>query len=229
MKMPGDVGEAGRNRVTGQRPKAFDQVRMDLAVALIPLMLIPLIMSSSATTAADDPPSKILSREAWGAKPAMTERMKRHSPREIVIHMTGVRMQPSVTLQRKMAGLQSFSQRAAKIGKRTRAPWGDVPYHFYISSDGQMAKGRDVGYAGDTNTNYDTAGRIQIAVEGDFTTEMPKPQQLNSLRKLVAWLARLHKVPPSAITGHNAHAATSCPGKNLEAYLPMLRQAVGSP
>jgi len=129
-------------------------------------------------------------------------------------------------MERKMRGLQSYSQRPARMGRRRRRAWGDVPYHYYIGASGRIAKGRDLAYAGDTNTNYETAGRIQVVVEGEFNKEKPKPRQIKSLIRVVTWLARIHRVPPAKIVGHNDLAATSCPGRHLKTYLSQVRAAV---
>ncbi|MEM1307510.1 MAG: peptidoglycan recognition family protein [Pseudomonadota bacterium] len=170
--------------------------------------------------------SGVVPRSAWKAKPGNTAIMKRQTPREIVIHMTGVRMQPRLSLERKMRGLQGYSQRAAKVGKRRRPAWGDVPYHYYIGASGRIAKGRAIGFQGDSNTRYSLAGRVQVVVEGSFGREKPRAAQLKALTRLTRWLARTYAIPARRISGHNDHAATSCPGKHLKAYLPTLRAAV---
>ena len=187
-------------------------------------VLVAAVMSEAGRAA--EPPG-VISREAWGARSANTAIMKAHRPSEIVIHMTGVRSQPKLSLEQKMRGLQGYSQRSATIGKRRRAAWGDVPYHYYVGASGRIAKGRDIGYAGDTNTNYRTAGRIQVVVEGEFDKEKPTARQIAALTRIVSWLAKTYNVPAARITGHNDHAATSCPGKHLKAYLPRLRAAAG--
>jgi hypothetical protein len=166
----------------------------------------------------------IVPRSAWGAKPPSTEMMKKQTPREIVIHHTSVRRQPNVSLERKLRGLQSFSQKPGTVNGRPKAAWGDMPYHFYIDSAGRIGEGRDVGYAGDSNTKYNTANRIQIVVEGHFDKEEPSTAQLAALDRLVAWLAQKYRVPAARITGHDDHASTDCPGTHLKSYLPMLRE-----
>ena len=175
---------------------------------------------------AADEPDGIVTRDAWGAKPGNAKIMKRQTPREIIIHMTGVRMQPKISLERKMRGLQGYSQRRAKIGRRFRRAWGDIPYHYYIGVSGRLAKGRDIRFAGDTNTKYDVRDRIQVVVEGEFSKERPRAAQLKTLVRLTKWLAQTYGITADKISGHNDHAATSCPGKNLKAFLPKLRAAV---
>lgn len=180
----------------------------------------------AAAAAAEGEPPAVVPRSAWGAKPANTEMMKPQTPREIVIHHTSVKQQPKLSLERKLRGLQGFSQNPGTVNGRPKVAWGDMPYHFYIDSAGRIGEGRDVGYAGDTNTKYSTANRIQIVLEGHFDKEEPSPVQLQSLDHLVVWLARKYHVPAGKISGHNDHVSTDCPGKHLKSYLPALRDKV---
>jgi hypothetical protein len=137
-----------------------------------------------------------------------------------------VKQQPRLSLERKLWGLQSFSQNPGTVNGRPKVAWGDMPYHFYIDSAGRIGEGRDLAYAGDTNTKYSTADRIQIVLEGHFDQEEPSPAQLEALDRLVVWLARKYRVAPDKISGHDDHVSTDCPGKHLRSYLPTLRDKV---
>ncbi len=202
---------------------------MSMLKRLLPCAgVIAALLSATATGANGQAKPDFLPRAAWKAKPANAGMMIPHTPREIVIHMTGVRQQPKISLERKMRGLQGYSMRRARIGNRMRDAWGDVPYHFYIGVSGRIAEARDLAYAGDSNTRYNLIGRIQVVVEGSFDREEPNANQIAALTNLVRWLAAKYDVPPSKISGHNDHAATTCPGKNLKRYLPALRDAVAA-
>jgi N-acetyl-anhydromuramyl-L-alanine amidase AmpD len=63
-------------------------------------------------------------------------------------------------------------------------------------------------------------------LEGHFDKEQPGAAQLRSLDRLVVWLAAKYRVPAGRISGHNDHVTTDCPGRNLESYLPELRDKV---
>lgn len=171
---------------------------------------------------------QILPREQWGAKPAVTELMKPQKQAAIVIHHTSIRKQPKVSLKNKLKGLQRFSQREDKVAGKKKPAWGDVPYHYYVDAVGRVGEGRNINFAGDTNTNYDPTNNILIVVEGDFEREIPSDEQKSALKTLVVWLARSYKIPALRITGHNDHAQTDCPGRNLKPFLEDLRKAVGS-
>jgi hypothetical protein len=162
----------------------------------------------------------ILDRGGWKAKPALPG-MKEQKPLAIILHHTGVRQNPDVALDAKLRGLQSFSQRPGHVSPtRTKPAWPDVPYHYYVDYAGRIAEGREVQYAGDTNTGYDTTSYVQVVVEGEFEQETPAPEQISSLRKILVWLMLAWNVPLEKISIHKDHAPTTCPGRNFVAMLP---------
>lgn len=164
----------------------------------------------------------ILPREGWRAK-AAGPGMEPQTVTGIILHHTGVRKNPAVSLENKMRGLQSFSQNPGQVSPGHMKPaWPDVPYHFYVDAAGRIAEGRDVGFAGDTNTSYRTAGFIQVVVEGDFEKETPGAGQLNAVRDLLTWLLLWNGLSTGNISMHMDHAQTDCPGKNFKSVLPGL-------
>lgn len=199
------------------------QIRRHAAVLC--LVLPGLAMSTGSVLAADRVTApNIVPRAAWSAKPADTTLMRPQTPREIVIHHTGEKRRPQLTLREKLRSLQTFSQSAGLVGTTPKPPWGDVPYHFYVDAAGRIGEGRNLGFAGDSNTPYDTANRVQIVVEGNFDQEQPAPAQLAALDRIVLWLAARYHVPAAKISGHADHVGgTACPGQGLKAHLPELR------
>jgi N-acetyl-anhydromuramyl-L-alanine amidase AmpD len=79
-------------------------------------------------------------------------------------------------------------------------------------------------YVGDTNTSYDPTGHALLVVEGNFETEKPSAEQIESLKKLTAWLSSEHNVAAANIRAHNDFAQTVCPGRNLKALLPAVQR-----
>ncbi len=172
-------------------------------------------------------PPDIVTRSDWGAKPRLAGAMP-HEISTVTIHHTGVMSQPARSLEDKLRGLQAFSQRVDKLSSGKEKPaWPDIPYHFYISIDGRIGEGREWQFAGDTNTEYNPAGHLLIVVEGEFDQEVPTKPQLRSLDRLTVWACKNWNVPSRRIAGHKDHSRqTSCPGKALDAYLPVLRTFV---
>jgi N-acetyl-anhydromuramyl-L-alanine amidase AmpD len=151
--------------------------------------------------------------------------MKRHTPTRITIHHTATPQKPDRSLRDKMQALQNFSQNAGTLGNgRPKLAWPDVPYHYYIAANGEVAEGREVQFVGDTNTEYDPTGHALVVLEGNFEVEQPTEAQLASLRRMIAWLAARYRVSPDRIGGHKDFASTLCPGKNLQSKLPELCQ-----
>lgn len=174
------------------------------------------------------PAPPIVPREAWGARPPSGP-MRPHSIGRITIHHTAGLQRPERALDAKLRALQDFSQASSPLADgRTKQPWPDIPYHFYVDLEGRIAEARDVGYAGDSNTAYDPAGHLLIVLEGNFESEFATAPQVESLRRLVVWAAAKWDVPASQIGDHNDFAQTACPGRRLESLLPRVTQLVGN-
>lgn len=179
---------------------------------------------ASAQEKAERP--KIIARSEWGAKKPVGEG-KKHKIEFITIHHTGTNQRADILTTTKLRNLQAFSQREDKLASgKTKPAWFDIPYHYYIAVDGQIAEGREVQYVGDTNTEYDPTGHALVVVEGSFNKDQPSQAQIDSLKQIVAWLARKYKVPAANIKGHDDYAKTVCPGENLKKLLPDLRALI---
>ncbi|HEX2092225.1 MAG TPA: peptidoglycan recognition family protein [Longimicrobiaceae bacterium] len=173
------------------------------------------------------PAPPIVPRAAWGAQPPVAP-MQRHAIRRITIHHTASLQRPDRTLQDKLRGLQRFSQTESPLADgRTKPPWPDIPYHYYVDLEGRIAEAREVEYAGDSNTAYDPTGHLLIVLEGNFEIEYPTAPQMESLRRLVRWASLRWGVPAEGIGKHNDFADTACPGDHLEVQLPRLRELAG--
>jgi N-acetylmuramoyl-L-alanine amidase len=179
---------------------------------------VSLFLLTSPLLAAEAP--ALLTREAWQAK-APVLAMKTQKPVAILVHHTGELMKPKTALATKMKSLQRFSQAREKLSDgRMKPAWPDVPYHFYIAADGQVAEGRDVNAIGDTNTGYDPNGYIQVVVEGNFDKDTLTEAQSASLKTVLQWLMGKYDIKASAIMMHKDKAQTACPGKDLASKLP---------
>lgn len=153
--------------------------------------------------------------------------MELNSPRHITVHHTASPQKEALTIEKKMRNLQTFSQGESRLDSGKNKPaWPDVPYHYYIAVDGQIAEGREVKYVGDTNTDYDPSGHVLIVLEGNFQTKQPSAGQIDSLVALAAWLSKKFEIPTIEIKGHSDYASTACPGVNLISMLPNIRRRV---
>ncbi len=165
----------------------------------------------------------IIQRKDWNAQKPVME-MKLHKPEFITIHHTGMPQKPELSIEKKLQALQNFSQKDSPMADGSiKKAWADVPYHFYIATNGKIAEGRNINFQGDSNTNYNLEGHVLIVVEGDFNNEKVLPQQWESLKKLISYISREYDISRNAISGHKDQAETSCPGNNLYQKLPQLR------
>lgn len=149
---------------------------------------------------------------AWGGTPADASKARRHRIREITLHHQGEPFAAGTDPQAYLRRLQSWS-RASK-------GWLDIPYHYVIDLDGRIYAARDIGFAGDTNTDYDPAGHALIEVVGNFEEVEPNQRQLDAVVDLMALLAAKHGVSLDDIKSHRDHSdKTVCPGANLYRYV----------
>jgi hypothetical protein len=191
-------------------------------------LIFCLFVAATATLAQSEPITepKVAPRAAWGALPPKTDLMQEQKPSEIIIHHTGERQQPRISLEVKLRGLQGFAMAPGKVGSLSKPAWGDVPYHYYIDASGRIGEGRDPGFQGDGVTAFSNEDRIQIVVEGDFKREEPTKAELESLKTLVVWLALKYGISPENIAGHGDYDQTDCPGANLKSFMEELREVV---
>jgi hypothetical protein len=151
----------------------------------------------------------MVAREAWGARPADTGRMVSHVISRLTVHHAGT--QQTTIGPPQYRGWQNWHIDGQG--------WPDLAYHVIIGVDGTIYEGRDPAFRGDTGTTYDTTGHFLVVVEGDFEIDQPTPAQLDSLAAVLAWAAVHYGVSPDTISGHRDHAATLCPGRNLESLI----------
>jgi len=156
-------------------------------------------------------------------------------PEVIIIHHTATNYKGSASKQiKKIYRYHSYTRR-----------WGDIGYNYIIGKDGSIFEGRYGGngviggHAYFNGTNYNK-GSIGIAVLGDYTKEELSSQTLDSLEKLIGWLASNNNIEinaeikfhgkklKSAVVGHKDVADTACPGKNVYNNLDSLRTAAAN-
>ena len=133
--------------------------------------------------------------------------------------------------------------------------WNDIGYNFVIDAFGRTFEARAGGIdepvvgAQAGGFNLESTG---VAVLGSFSSELPPPAALRSLRELLAWKLSLHGVPATGrarvrvnpagavysrfparahvslphIAGHRDGDSTDCPGDAFYARLRAIRAGV---
>ncbi|KAF0142783.1 MAG: hypothetical protein FD122_383 [Stygiobacter sp.] len=168
--------------------------------------------SASEQLSLRDFENSIVTAQQWGGTPAVDSLAKKQTISHITLHHQGEPFPKGKDPIQYLRNLQTWSRRDKH--------WIDIPYHYIIDLDGKVYEGRDIKYAGDTNTEYDPTGHALIEVVGNFEEVEPNQNQLDAVVKTMTWLAEKYNVPADSIRGHKDYSSiTVCPGKNLYRYL----------
>jgi len=168
----------------------------------------------------------LITAAQWGSvsPPEAAYRSRRHQAiTGLTVHHQGETWQAGADVAAYLRRLQQWS-------RRERA-WVDVPYHYIVAPDGAVYAGRDPQWAGDSNTDYNTLGQLQVMLLGNFEEQQPSPAQLQATARLLGQLLALHGLAPDRIRAHRHHTTqTVCPGEQLMLVFEDLRaQAAAVP
>jgi N-acetylmuramoyl-L-alanine amidase len=213
-------------------------------------LVISLLFSTSCIAFAQQ---KIISRQQWSAHAAIAKRqppiqtgrigntitisenelIPRQKAEYMTVHHTAVHAKPALQTAVKLRAFQQQMQNGYWIDTpslRKHIFLGDIPYHYYISVQGDVAEGRELEFAAFSNTQYRTpiVNHITVTLEGNFQTQKPSAEQISSLTELLTTLAKKHSVPLNHISYHAAVAQTDCPGHNLIQKWPDIVDALKS-
>lgn len=175
-----------------------------------------------------DDAAPILSRAGWHAAKRKGSPVAMRPTRVTVHHTQGAQTMSEADTAAAVRGIQHYHMagRAAE-GKDT---WDDIGYHFLIDGSGRVAEGRPAetlgAHAGGANEN-----NIGISMMGDFNRQQPTPAQVESLTRLVSFLAIKYGQNPSRqgfLEPHRHYDQTDCPGKNMMAILASLRERINA-
>lgn len=185
-------------------------------------------------TIVDGLAAPLLTREEWGAEPAVDWPVEHARLRAIVVHHTG-RTSDGPDPVSRLRRVQRFH--AVERG------WGDIGYSFVILEDGRVAEGRTASAAAPAplaavagHAYGHNPGTLGVALAGRFHEETPTPEAWSSLLDLVVTVSRTCGLDPAGpvtldngrslpdvICGHRHARDTPCPGDALAAALPSLR------
>ncbi len=188
----------------------------------------------------------IVTRAEWGAN----EAIKRAPPR----YADGVHL--AIVHHTAGSNTYSASQsasivRAIELYHVEANGWNDIGYNFLVDKYGQIFEGR---YGGMTRAVIGAhalgfnVGSVGIALLGNYNSAKLTSAARSALVSLLAWRLDVAHVDPlskvvrvsegnprypagrkvtlNAISGHRDTGPTSCPGTNLYAQLPAIREAV---
>lgn len=125
--------------------------------------------------------------------------------------------------------------------------WDDIGYNYLIAANGDVYAGRDPEKAGIFQDNVQGAhfcGKNQltmgVCLMGDFTSVQPDARAISSVEQLLGWKISKDNLNPfgfaphpdknsaslPVVAGHRDGCSTECPGNNLYALLPQIRQSL---
>lgn len=202
--------------------------------------------SETALAAADDaievaPGLRIRPRSAWAGSDLSPGALVEESDvRFLLVHHTASATKYS---QEDVVGtLRQIFRHHTGPEKR----WPDVCYNFFVDRFGTIWEARQGSIAGPVKADATggSQGYAQLAcLVGDFTFTMPTDDAIESLTKLLAWLADRHglgteqgststfvsrgsnrwpsgtEVTTATISGHRDMSSTACPGDTFYPYV----------
>lgn len=162
--------------------------------------------------------------------------------RQIILHHTA-RLFPEGAWESRLYGDEEM-KRIYEFHTLNRQ-FGDIAYHYLIWPDGTIYEWRAwwrwvVG----THTRFNNPFSLWVALMGNFEEQHPTAAQINSAKKLVAYLVQQYAIDPEAptlnhikswlypfvtpktnvsIIGHMHAGQTACPGENFLSFLPGIR------
>lgn len=180
-----------------------------------PRLFATFCLALTAAGCAVQPPAaapQVVSVSDWGGTAADPAKARRHTITHITLHHQGEPFKPGTDPRQYLRNLQTWS--------RNSKGWLDIPYHYVIDLEGRTYAGRDIAYAGDTNTEYDPSGHALVEVVGNFEEVEPNQAQLDAVVEVMTMLAQKYGVPVENIASHRDHSdKTVCPGANLYRYV----------
>jgi hypothetical protein len=171
---------------------------------------------------------EMVSREAWGsAAPDHTARAERGlfdartNPGGWLVYAAPLRdVLNTLVVHHSALPLSDGPLEIQRLHMERRG-FADIGYHFVIGALGQIYAGRDLAVRG-AHVGGANTGTVGAALLGNFEREQPAEAQLESLRRLGAYLADAYAL--THLAGHQDFqpGVTLCPGHELAPLLPGL-------
>lgn len=153
----------------------------------------------------------IVKRSTWGAKAPRCSGAV-HDPFRLTFHHTVTpNNENGATARARMRQIQSSHQNANG--------WCDIGYHFTVSSNGTIYRGRTTSARLGSHVGGQNTGNVGVALLGSFVSSTPNDTAIIGLARIFAFMADKWSIPANgtAIRGHRQWPgqATSCPGDRL--------------
>ncbi len=166
------------------------------------------IQKQKATT-----PSKIISRNEWGAR-TPTGQYTPNAPisQQVLHHTAGRQLSANATPAEEAAEMRAIQAQHQGQG------WIDIGYHLVVFPSGRIYEGRPANVLGAHVAGHNT-GTVGISCAGNYEIASPTAAMLDAI-------GRARKALPGSnkpLVGHRDLGPTACPGKNLYSRLKSLQ------
>lgn len=112
-----------------------------------------------------------------------------------------------------------FSVRDIRKWHKARG-WRDIGYHYYITRDGKIHKGRKDSMQG-AHTKGKNRNSLGVCYEGSY---FPSMKQINSLIKLYTKIKNKYDIDIEKWYGHYQFANKDCPGFKMGDFKELIGQ-----
>jgi hypothetical protein len=195
---------------------------------------------------ADTAQPAILTRAQWGADESLRGTGPRYTgtPKAGFVHHTaGTNGYSEADVPRIIRGIYAYHVKGNG--------WSDIGYNYLVDRFGRLWEGRYGGLTKNVlgaHTGGFNVDSFAVSAIGDYQKVAAPPVMVDSIARLMAWKLALAyrdpngttvltsqgggtsryragtKVTFNVISGHRDAGNTECPGKNLYAQLPLIRQ-----
>lgn len=176
----------------------------------------PLARSDALATA----PPFVHGRSEWGAR-SVGVCGKDHDPGYVTVHHTDTPVPDSLTPEARLRQIQDFH-----IEVRG---WCDIGYHFLVSQDGRVWRGRESEARTGAHVGEHNTGNVGIALIGAYQATGAADTMLRAASRTLGWLSGVYFIPRSRSTvlGHREwpDQSTTCPGDKLLGQLGAIIEA----
>jgi hypothetical protein len=156
-------------------------------------------------------------RAVWKAA-APKKPYAQHTPKLFTLHHTeGHSPADYEAALQEMRFLQDYHQN----GKG----WIDIAYHFLVSPQGDIFEGRPIGVVGAHVANKN-ANNTGISVMGNYFNQEPGRKVLDAVAEIGRYMKATYKIGAGNFYAHRDIGSSDCPGDNLYAKMPELKNLI---
>ncbi|XP_049962046.1 uncharacterized protein LOC126482114 [Schistocerca serialis cubense] len=150
---------------------------------------------------------QVVSRKEWLAEPPSQPVDVVEGPLDLVI------INHTASLSSETPALNMILLRRIQLMHMEGQGWFDIAYNFLVGMDGVVYEGRGWGIVGSHTKNYNAAS-VGVAFIGHFMQELPSPEAVASLWRLLEQGVRLgHLSPDYRILGYCQCRPSESPGR----------------